>query len=247
MTKFSSPRRTYRIEPNWEGQPEHRNSLVGVSRDQQRMRFRREKNSHCGLREFEDLKELVIFCPNQEAIEEIGFLQKLEFLYIDETRAKDLSALTRCRNLRHLTIKGATQATGLDWVTDLAPLDSVLFENFSKVTDISPMNSLGTVKALGIEGSMWKRQKVDTFAPLSALSQLEGLFITNCKPARDQLTPVHALTSLRFLEAPAFYSEEEFSELQKALPNLACDWFDRIKAHGSNPMGSGFKLPLKDC
>jgi hypothetical protein len=108
-----------------------------------------------------------------------------------------------------------------------------LIENFQKITDISAMGSLMSVKALGVEGSMWTRQKVESFSPLSELSQLEALFITNCKPIRDGLTPLHKLHNLRFLEAPAFYTEDEFAELQKSLPNLSCDWFDRIQKHGT--------------
>lgn len=233
MEKPGETRRAYKIEPIWDDLPEHTNTLVGVTRDQQKLRFRREKNSHRGLREFENLKELVIFCPNQEAIAEIGHLRNLEFLYIDETRAKDLSPLVGCRRLRHLTIKAATQVTGIDWIKELPPLESLLIENFKKITDISPVASLTSAKAIGVEGSMWTRQKVDSFSPFSGLSQLEALFITNCKPTKDSLAPLHILSNLRFLEAPAFYTEEEFLALQAALPQLACDWFGRIREHGT--------------
>ncbi len=233
INKPMSVRQTYRIEPVWKDLPEHTNTLVGISRDEQRLRFRREKNSHQGLRDFGDLRELVIFCPNQEAITEIGHLQNLEFLYIDETRATDLSPLTGCTALRHLTIKSATQATSLDWIRDLPPLDSMLIENFKKITDISPLASVISAKALGVEGSMWTRQKVDSFQPIAELSQLEALFITNSKPVADGLAPLHALHNLRYLEAPAFYIEAEFYALEVALPRLSCDWFNRIREHGT--------------
>ena len=233
MEKPISARHTYRIEPVWDELPEHTNTLIGIARDEQRLRFRREKNSHRGLREFESLRELVIFCPNQDAIAEIGHLQNLEFLYIDETRATDLSPLTGCISLRHLTIKGATQTASLDWIRGLPPLESLLIENFKKITDISPMASQKSAKALGVEGSMWTRQKVDSFEPFSELEALEALFITNCMPVRHGLVPLHNLHNLRFLEAPGFYSEDEFSDLQRSLPRLKCSWFDRIKEHGS--------------
>jgi hypothetical protein len=233
MAKPSSARHTYRIDPVWDDLPEHTNTLVGISRDEPRLRFCREKNSHRGLREFERLKELIIFCPNQEAIAEIEHLQSLEFLYIDVTRAKDLSPLANCRSLRHLTIKGATQAGGLEWIRDLPPLDSLLIENFKKITDISPIASITGARAIGIEGSMWTRQKVDSFSPLSAIEGLEALFITNCKPAKDGLSPLHNLHNLRFLEAPGFYSEDEFLALENALPQLECYWFEQIRKHGT--------------
>jgi len=233
MTKPASIRHIYRIEPVRQDLPPHTNTLKGISRDITRLRFLREKNSHRGLREFGELKELVIFDPNQEAVAEIGRLPKLEFLYIEQTRAQDLSPLTACRSLRHLTIKGGTQVSGLDWVRDMPPLESMLIENFKKVTDISPLASLAAVKALGIEGSMWSRQRVDSLAPLTVLSQLEALFITNCKPDRDGLKPLHELRNLRCLEAAAFYSEAEFASLEQALPELSCDWFRLIREHGT--------------
>ena len=225
MAKPQSVRHTYRIEPVWDDLPEHTDTLVGIPRDEPRLRFRREKNSHRGLREFTQLKELVVFCPNQEAIAEIGHLQGLEFLYIDETRAKDLSPLSGCRSLRHLTIKGATQVDSIEWIRDMPPLDSLLIENFKKITDISPIASLSGARAIGVEGSMWTRQKVDSFSPLSAIEGLEALFITNCKPTNNGLAPLHLLRNLRFLEAPGFYSEEEFVALERALPQLECSWF----------------------
>ena len=233
MAKPVSVRHTYNIEPVWDDLPEHTSTLVGMPRDKSRLRFRREKNSHRGLREFERLKELVVCCPNQEAIAEIGHLRNLEFLYIDETRAKDLSPLAECRSLRHLTIKGATQADSIEWIRDLPPLDSLLIENFKKITDISPIGSLTGARAIGVEGSMWTRQKVDSFAPLSAIDGLEALFITNCKPAKDGLSPLHGLRNLRFLEAPGFYPEDEFLALERALPQLECSWFERLREHGT--------------
>ena len=233
MAEPGSIRHAYRIEPIWDDFPEHTNTLVGISKEQQRLRFCREKNSHRGLREFANLKELIIFCPNQDAIEEIAYLPNLEFLYIGGTRARDLSPLACCNRLRHLTIKGATQAVGLDWITDLPPLHSFSLENLKKVTDISPMASLKTAKAVGIEGSMWTRQKVDSFSAFSQLSQLEALFITNCKPSNDGLTPLRSQKDLRFLEAPGVYKESEFLSLQDALPNLSCSWFEQIREHGS--------------
>jgi hypothetical protein len=233
MSNPPSVRHTYRIEPVWDDLPKHTNTLVGIPRDRSRLRFLREKNSHRGLREFEQLKQLVIFCPNQEAILEIGHLRGLEFLYIDETRATDLSPLCGCRSLRHLIIKNATQVDNIQWIRHLPPLDSLLIENFKKITDISPIASLTAARAIGVEGSMWTRQKVDSFCPLSAIQGLEALFIMNCKPARGGLYSLHVLRNLRYLEAPGFYSEDEFLALERALPGLKCSWFEQIRQHGT--------------
>jgi hypothetical protein len=80
---------------------------------------------------------------------------------------------------------------------------------------------------------MWTRQKVDSFSPLSGIAGLEALFITNCKPAKDGLSALHNLHNLRYLEAPGFYSEDEFLALESALPQLECSWFERIREHGT--------------
>jgi hypothetical protein len=197
------------------------------------MRFRREKNSHRGISRLTRLRTLFASCVNQDFLEEISQLPLLESLYIDQTSATSADCLKHCKKLRHLVIVGGTKFSSLSWLSALPPLDTLLLQNFKRVTDLSPVGELTSLRAFGLEGSMWTTQRVDSFRPLTMLPHLEALFLTNCRPTMDGLEPLQQLTQLRHLEIAAFYPDAEFLKLRHALPNLECYWFQLIDQHGS--------------
>jgi hypothetical protein len=223
----------YGIEVDWSALPPHTNSLLEVEPTIESLRFRREKNSHRGISRLSRLRQLVVFCVNQECLEEIASLPRLEILYISEISAIDLACLGRCQSLRHLVIKGGTKVPALAWLSKLSLLESLALEHFKLITDFSEIAMLSGLKVLGIEGSMWTTQRVESFRPVAALSSLEALFLTNCRPKSDGLDPLHLLVHLRYLEIAAFYTEQQFLALRAAIPKLECDWFEQIERHGS--------------
>jgi hypothetical protein len=223
----------YNVEVDWKTLPPHTNTLAGITPDVESLRFRREKNSHLGISKFTRLRRLVAFCVNQDCLEEIAELPNLQFLYVSEMTAANLDCLGRCRTLRHLTLKGGTKVPSLSWLSSLPPLDSLLLEHFKQVTDLSAIGVLPSLKAFGIEGSMWTTQKVDSFRPIALLPQLEALFLTNCRPIAEGLEPLKQLHRLRYLEIAAFYPDADFLALRHALPSLECDWFPLIDKYGS--------------
>lgn len=226
-------RLAFRVEVDWPALPPHTSSLVGVDPGTESLRFRREKNSHRGISRFSRLRQLVAFCVNQDCLEAIADLPNLEMLYVSEMSADDPSCLARCRSLRNLVIKGGTKIPSLDWLSRLPPLQSLLLENFKLVADLSAVAAQGGLKAFGLEGGMWAAQRIESFRPLRSLLALEALFLTNCRPKSDGLLPLHQLSNLRYLEIAAFYPDEEFLALRRAIPDLACDWFGEIDKFGS--------------
>jgi hypothetical protein len=223
----------YGVNVDWNSLPKHTFTVEGLPDDITSLRFRRVKNSHKGIGRFRNLKLLVAFCVNQDCLDEIATLPSLHTLYVDELSATDLTPLRRCHSLRRLVLKGGTKVPSLDWVHNLPPLESLLIENFKLVRDLSALSTLKTIQALGVEGSMWTTQKVFTFSPLAELTQLQAVFITNCRSVRDSLKPFHALRLLKLFEAPGFYPDEDFLALRSALPQLECSWFEQIDRHGS--------------
>ncbi len=218
---------------DWNSLPTHTFTVAGLSDDITALRFRRVKNSHRGIGRFRNLRLLVAFCVNQDCLDEIATLPGLETLYIEELSATNLAVLQQCHSLRRLIIRDGTKVPSLDWVPGLPPLESFFIENFKLVRDISPLATLRSVRALGIEGSMDTTQKIQTLAPVAELKQLEALFITNCRAEQDGFKPLHALHQLKYLEAPGFYRDAAFLSLRAALPQLECEWFGRIDQHGS--------------
>jgi hypothetical protein len=223
----------YGVEVDWTSLPPHTDSLVGVDPNVESMRFRRVKGSHRGISQLSQLRKLVVFCVNQECLEEIAALPRLETLYMSQMSAVDPSCLSGCRNLRHLIIKGGTKVPSLSWLSRLPPLESLLLEHFKMVTDFSAVAALSSLKALGIEGSIWASQRCENFKPVALLPALEALVLTNCRPKSDGIRPLHRLERLRYLEIAAFYADEEFLALRRAIPKLECEWFEQIDQYGS--------------
>ena len=223
----------YGVSVDWDSLPKHTNTVQGVPHDVTSLRLRRVAESHRGLRKLEALKTLLVFCPNQACIDEIGDLPALETLQIEETRATDLRPLTRCRSLRHLVVKSATQVADLEWLGGLPPMKAVALSHFPKVSDIEAIVALRGVSAFGFEGDTWTTQRVSSFQPLRALDGIEALFLTNCRPRTGGVDVLHSMHSLRYLEIAGFFPDDDFLWLQRALPQLSCYWFDAIRENGS--------------
>jgi len=229
----SNPRFHYGVGFDLKSFSTHHFSVEELPANIDTLRFRRIKNSHRGIGKLRNLKWLLAYCVNQDCLDELAALSNLEVLYISELNATDLSPLKRCRALRNLIIKGATKVPNLDWLDGLPPLESLLLEHFKLVHDLSAVVTLRSIRAFGIEGSMWTKQKVESLSPVSELKQLEALFMANCKADNDGLKPLHKLSNLRCLQAPGFYPDNEFLDLRAALPNLECQWFREIDQYGS--------------
>src|SRR5271168_5084677 len=124
MTDNPNWRVRYRVEVDWQSLAQHTDNLEGVPDDVESLQFRRDKSSHRGISRLRHLRQLVAFCVNQEFLEEISELPKLETLYISQTTATDFRCVGRCRTLCHLTIKGGGKVSSLAWIEDLPPLRS---------------------------------------------------------------------------------------------------------------------------
>ncbi|MEN6451421.1 MAG: hypothetical protein ABFC96_13090 [Thermoguttaceae bacterium] len=223
----------YEVDVDWANLPAHTNTVEGIPDSAVSLRFRREKNSHRGISRLKALRQLVAFCVNQECLEEIAELSRIETLYICQTTADNLECLARCRSLRHLIIEHGTRIPSLEWVTGLPLLESLRFQHLKLVRDLSPVGSLRSLRAFGCEGSTWATQRVDSFEPVSHLPYVNALFFTNCHPKTDGLRPLHMAKDLRYLEVAAFFPDEDFLALRRARPGLECPWFDLIDKHGT--------------
>lgn len=230
---FPNNRRVqFNVEVDWKALPVHTNTLEGVSTDVETLRFRRERNSHRGIASLTRLRTLVIFCVNQECLEEISELPSLTTLYISETSASSADCLSRCRSLRHLIIKGGTKFESLKWIESMPPLDSLLLEHFKRLSDITPIESMPSLRSFGFEGSMWATQYVESLSPIARLPNIEAVFLSNLRTRNDGLNPLQEAKSLRYMESAAYYPDEQFLALRRALPNLDCQWFRDIEEYG---------------
>jgi len=231
--KIPSLRIEYGIGIDWSSFPEFAKTIEGVPLEIESLRFYRERRSHRGISRLSRLRLLIAGGVNQECLEEISELSRIETLYLEQLTATDLGCLRRLRNLRQLIISGGTKIPTLSWLAELPPLRALALGNLKRVTDISAIEVLPSLRAFGFEGSMWTTQRVDSLEPLISLRNLEALFLTSCRTRENGLRPLHKIGSLRYLECAASYRDDEFLALRRANPRLECQWFNAIDKYGS--------------
>ncbi len=224
--------------------PPWQNSLNDLSRDVTSLSFRRDKSSFRGISDFKRLRRLWVSAVNQQFLEELSSIPTIEWLFIHSTTATDLTPLRQLTQLRRLAIAGGTKIQNLDWLTGLPALEALALENFKRVRDVDPITSLPSLRALGLEGGNCTNMRVASLAPLASLPQLHHLFLTSFRTEDRSLRPLHSLINLKVLECSTFFSDEEFRQLRRAIPELKCSWFDMLDRYGS--IRAGIKAIVKE-
>jgi hypothetical protein len=208
----------------WDILPPVLDKLSQIPRNATEVRFRRNVKSHCGIAKFGSITKLWAHGVNQDFLLEISRLEKLELLHLENVTATELSPLKALTKLQNLSVVGATKVTGLNWLPTTPNLRFLAIENAKMVHDLSPLSELTQLEALGLEGSMWTAMRVSSLAPLSSLTNLRFLFMTNLKAADKSLRPLQELHNLRVMECGNFFGDEQFMFLASALPYLRCQW-----------------------
>lgn len=223
---------------DWKRFPPRLETLAGVPGDAVELYFRREKSSHRGIAALKGLKRLWVHKVNQEFLGEIAELPDLEMLYIGSTTATSFGPLNRLGRLRRLIVIGGTKIESLDWVAGLpASLEVLFLEAFKRVPDLGPLARLTDLTALGFEGGIDTRVKIDSLEPLAALRKLRYLFLANAQVQDKSLAALRSIASLERLECSIHFPDREFVELRRSLPKLKCNWIDMIDEHGSLKAG----------
>ena len=187
----------------------------------------REKASHKGIGKRTALRELSAHGANQAFLEEIACLTGLEYLDLGwPLTATDLAPLRALTNLRHLVINSPRSIADLTPLLDLTRLERLFIENAKHLHNLDGLRPLkDRLVALGIEGSIWTTQPIDSLAPLEGFA-VEALFLTNTKLGDQNLSPIATMPNIRFLGSGINAPRAQFFALRDAKPKLQCQWFD---------------------
>lgn len=198
-----------------------------VPMDSDAARLGRDKTSHRGIGKRTALRELAASSVNQDFLEEIGRLTNLEYLELGyPLTAADLRPLTALRSLRHLTMDSPRAITDFTPIVELPALERLFIENAKHLTSLDWLRPLkGQLRALGIEGSLWTKQRIPTLKPLKGF-ELEALFLTSTTLDDQNLSPIATMPNIRFLSTAINAPRSQFEALHHARPELQCDWFD---------------------
>ena len=169
---------------------------------------------------------------NQPLFEVACSMQGLEGLYIKWSGIKDLESLQNLSKLKYLHIGSSAQVESIDVFRRLSNLIVLEIENFKRIKKLEPISNLIGLEGLGVTGSIWTTQKVESLIPLKSLMNLCYLFIDNLKTKKMTLEPILALESLVHFRSSYWWPESDYSLLRSNLPELkygSAFEFDRIE------------------
>lgn len=142
-------------------------------------------------------------------------LPNLESLSIKWSAIKTLRALEGARSLRFLDIGSSTAIESIDSLRSMKSLLWLRLEGLTRINRLDPLSDLVNLEGLSVEGSMWTTQRVDTLAPLGALTNLRYLSIVNLRANDRTLSPLFALRNLEVFHSARWWNENEMEELRR--------------------------------
>jgi len=156
---------------------------------------------------------------NQKMFDAACHMPNLKGLYIKWSGIKNIDALRIPKKLRHLWLGGSSQVESIDVLGELTSLITLELQQLNKISDFSVLSKLTDLEGLGIDGSMWTAQKIDTLKPLTNLRKLKYLTLISTQLKDKSFDPLLNLTELVYLQSSWNYPEAEFEKL-RSLPKL---------------------------
>ena len=98
------------------------------------------------------------------------------------------------------------------------------------------------LRVLGIEGSIWTKQTIESLAPLEGFA-IEALFLTSTRLFDQDLAPVATMPNIRLFWTAINAPRAQFFALRKAKPKLECSWCDPASWGGFKDPRPPRKMP----
>jgi Leucine-rich repeat (LRR) protein len=156
---------------------------------------------------------------NQKMFEAACRIPNLRGLNIKWSGIKTLESIEQLKGLHHLSLGASSQVESIAPLSDLTGLITLELEQLNKITDFSVVSELTSLEGLGIDGSIWTPQIIDTLKPLDKLNTLKYLTLTNARVLDQSLDPLLGLRQLERFTCGLSFTESEFRKLD-ALPML---------------------------
>jgi Leucine-rich repeat (LRR) protein len=205
-------------------------TLDMISTTQRFVSFYREKNSHKGIKNYaSSITRLVAKQVNQDFFDELCQLEQLEYLSISTLTADSILYLVKLKNLKTLKIESCNKVTDFTPILELPKLTRLFIENAKNLHSLDFLSEADQLIALGIEGGMYKKQKLESLSPLSGLKALEALFLSSVQLKDKSLKSLSDIPSLSVLKCARLAPKEEFYKLRELMPELQCNWCDKYE------------------
>jgi Leucine-rich repeat (LRR) protein len=156
---------------------------------------------------------------NQKMFDAVCQIPNLVGLSVKWSGIKSIDTIRFLKKLRHLHLGSSSQVESIDVLDGLDSLVTLDLQQLNKINDFHILSQLTSLEGLGIDGSIWTAQKIDTLKPLANLHNLKYLTLTNTRIKDKSFDPILNLTELVRFESSWNYPEAEFEKL-KTLPKL---------------------------
>jgi Leucine-rich repeat (LRR) protein len=168
-----------------------------------------------------NLKYLYFECRiNQQIFDSICKMTFLEGIYIKWSNITDISKISDLINLSHIHIGSSPKIYDFSPLVKLRNLITLEIENNKQLADLSIIGNMKNLEGLGIHGSLWKTQDVNTLKPIARLSNLKYLTLYGTKVLDHSLDTLISLQSLQRVWVAPYYRMVEYEKVFKSLPNL---------------------------
>jgi hypothetical protein len=175
-----------------------------------------------------NLEELTLHEPTPEQLGAIGGLHALKRLRITHAKPRSIEFLRSLRSVEELVLEYVSGFGDLSPLRELKCLRSLHIENLRRVSDFTGLAGVGSLRYLGIHGTLDWKQPIDNFEFLRGLPGLEVLVMWQiiCQKPYPALLPAVSLRKLKKLQVHGSYlAAEEYALLEEGLPGVAgADW-----------------------
>lgn len=165
---------------------------------------------------------------NQNIFDAICKLPNLKCLWIKWSGIKQIEEIENLENLQHLHIGSSSQIEAIESLTKLKNLTTLETEQLNKISNFEVIGELTQLEGLGIDGSIWGTQKIDSLEFIKSLSELRYFTMTNSRLTTKSFEPLLSIKKLVRFDSSWNYPEEEFLKLKQhptlKLGNIETSW-----------------------
>ncbi|WEK56091.1 MAG: leucine-rich repeat domain-containing protein [Candidatus Cohnella colombiensis] len=181
------------------------------------------KNIH--LLNSKKVEHLNIYSFNQKQFEKAVEYFNVSSLSFYEFRVEDLSPIENLDKIESLSLTWNSKAVQLWNMEKNKQLRQLKVSDFSKLRSIELIKTGASLEILELSGGVWTRINIESLLPLSGLSRLKQLTLTNIKVDDQSLEPLLELKHLEVLELSNQFPVEEYAKLSVVLTETECNLF----------------------
>ena len=156
---------------------------------------------------------------NQYLFDAICRMPKLRGLWVKHSSIKYVDS-SPLQGLEFLRLGSSPSLNSIQQLANIESLKWLETENLKRITDFSLLSDLKQLVGLGIDGSMWTTQLVESLNPIAKLKKLRYPSLTNTRVIYKNLRPLHRLDNLKTIRMAQWWPKAEVAGLKHANPNL---------------------------